>query len=137
MFLPPLQRKFPYPCGQTCTITSSEFSHLFRGRFEWNVPIFLVLASRRYGTSSASLSSTEAASVRLAILVNAFRPIQFLEEWLGQQQLARGAVEDVKETVAVGLQQELAGLRIPIMHVVRRELVIPLQLAGLFIQVTP
>ena len=60
-----------------------------------------------------------------------------------QQELAVGAVEDIEEAVAIRLQQQLpraAAVRrihqhgrfggIPIVQIVRRELVVPLQLAG-------
>ena len=65
-----------------------------------------------------------------------------LDERLRQQQLAVGAIEDVEEAVAVGVQHQLARLalpvrvdqhrrlrRVPVPQIVRRELVVPLQLA--------
>ena len=61
-----------------------------------------------------------------------------------QQKLAVGTVQHIEKAVAVGLNHQLAGLTFPhridqrrrrhgikIMHVMRRELEVPLQLASL------
>ena len=64
-----------------------------------------------------------------------------------QQELSVGAVEDIEEPVAIGVQQEFAGFssilrvdqhrrlgRIPVVDIVRRELIVPFQLSGIGIQ---
>src|SRR5581483_1345592 len=82
-------------------------------------------------------------SLGAAVGADAAGPGEFLDEGLGDQDFAGEAVEDVEEAVAIALQEELAGLAaevgvdkdgrfggIPIVEVVRGELVIPLELAG-------
>ena len=75
--------------------------------------------------------------------------VQFIfpDEGLGHQEFAVVPVEHVKEAVAIGLEQQLArpativGVhqdhwfgRIPVVQIMRRELVIPFQFAGLDVQ---
>ena len=81
------------------------------------------------------------------VFADAARPIQLLEELLAQQQLTIGAIQHIEESIAIGLQHQLARaalpiridqhghfLCIPVVNVVRRELVIPLELTGLCFQ---
>src|SRR5206468_7586403 len=80
---------------------------------------------------------------RAAVRTNPTRPRQRPNEPLREQQLSVGAIEDVEKAVPVRMQQELSLLptkptgdediwlgRIPIVNIVRRELVVPLQCAG-------
>ena len=78
-------------------------------------------------------------------------PISFAHvvchERLGDDHLAGRAIERVVEAVAVGEHHDLARLsadgeigedrhlgRVPVVHVVRRELVVPLELAGVGVE---
>ena len=74
-------------------------------------------------------------------------PIDAAEEGLGEEQLAVGPVEDVEEAVAIGMEQKFGRLAVvsgvdqdvgfggvAIVQVVRRELVVPLEVAGLGIE---
>ena len=80
---------------------------------------------------------------RAAIGANAARPRQPPDEFLGEQQTCRRAIENIEKAVPVGMQQKLSILsaklgvhedvglvRIPIANIVRRELVVPLQFSG-------
>src|SRR5262249_55505303 len=80
---------------------------------------------------------------RTPFRVQTFGPVQILQEWFAQEKLSVRAIEDVEEPIAIGLQQQLASLplplrideyggllRIPIVDIVRCELKIPLELAG-------
>ena len=80
---------------------------------------------------------------RTSALVDSTRPSHSLDEGAGQQKAAIRPVEDVKETISIGMQDELpilaAELRvhkndgrvgIPIVGIVRSELVIPFHFAG-------
>ena len=71
------------------------------------------------------------------------RPRQSAEELLAKQKFAIRAIENVEKTVSVGMQKKLSILAaifcvhqdvglgcIPIVNIVRSELVIPLQLSG-------
>ena len=91
---------------------------------------------RVVGTTDVALGNTN----RAAIGANSTRPRQPPHEFLREQQLAVGAIEDVEEAVPVRMQKELARLpaigrvdedirllRIPIANIVRRELVVPLE----------
>ena len=79
--------------------------------------------------------------------VEAARPRHVLHVLRAEQELAVGAIEHVEEAVAVGLHQQLARLALPrrvdqrrrllrvvVPHVVRRELEVPLQRAGLRVE---
>ncbi len=74
-------------------------------------------------------------------------PIDAVEEGLGEEELAGGPVEDVEEAVAIGMEQEFRGLAlvsgvdqdvgfggVAVFQVVRGELVVPLEGAGLGIE---
>ena len=91
------------------------------------------------GTTHVALGNTN----RAAICANSTRPRQASNEFLGEQQFAVGAIEDVEKTVPVRMQKQLSLLsairgvdediglgRIPIANIVRRELVVPLQFSG-------
>src|SRR5207249_7208755 len=82
-----------------------------------------------------------------ASLVDARRPVQLLDEGRGAQEFSVDAVEDVKKTIAVGLNQQMprapverhvhhdGRLRgVVVEQVVGRELEVPLQLAGVRIE---
>ena len=73
--------------------------------------------------------------------------VRSLDERLGQQELAGQPIEHVEEAVAIAVEQQLARLaaergvdehrrlgRVPVVQVVRRELEVPLQLAGVRIE---
>ena len=75
---------------------------------------------------------------RPVIRADAARPIHARKELPGHQNLSVRAVEDVKEAIAIGMQQQASRLPpilrvnqhrrlvcIPIMHVVRSELEVP------------
>ena len=84
---------------------------------------------------------------RTSIGADTARPGHMVQELFGQQQLAVGAVEDVEEAVAIGVQHQFARLAlpgrvhqhgglggIPIPQIVRGELVMPLELAGFAVE---
>ena len=88
------------------------------------------------GTTHVALGNTNWT----AICANSTRPRQPSNEFLGEQQFAVRAIEDVEKTVPVRMQEQLSLLpairgvdedigliRIPIANIVRRELVVPLQ----------
>ncbi len=76
-----------------------------------------------------------------------FGPVEFIDEWAAVEKLAVRPIEDVVEAVAIRLNEQLSPLSserrvdehrnldcIPVVHIVRRELEIPLQLAGIGIE---
>src|SRR5439155_23259213 len=78
-----------------------------------------------------------------AILADTGGPRQLVNEWLGQQQLAVGPIEDIEKTVAVALRQQLSrpALKlsidkhrnlncVPVMQIMWSVLVVPMQFAG-------
>src|SRR2546423_10139482 len=82
-----------------------------------------------------------------ALRVNGFRPIQLFYERNGREEFPVGAIENVEETVAVGLDQQLSGLAlvgnvekngsfrgVKVEKVVRSELEIPFELAGIGVE---
>src|SRR5690349_3452992 len=44
---------------------------------------------------------------RTARSINSFRPVQFLHKWSRTQELAIGSVQNIEETIAVRLEQEM------------------------------
>ena len=92
---------------------------------------------------SGQITSASGKRYRPAIRADSARPRHPSNELLSQQELAVRAIENVEKTVPIGMQQELSILsaklrvhqyiglgRIPIVNIVRSELVIPLQLSG-------
>ena len=84
---------------------------------------------------------------RPAVFADARRPVEFIDYLGSREILAGGAVENIKETIAIGVQQQLARaarvrhvhqnrprLRIPIVGIARRELEVPLQLASVHVE---
>ena len=80
---------------------------------------------------------------RPSVSADLARPRQVTDEWLPEQKFAVGAIEDVEEPVAAGLNEKLSRpsfprrvdehgrlLRVPVPHVVRRELKVPFQAAA-------
>ena len=65
---------------------------------------------------------------RTAIRTDAIRPGDF-RVGLRVKQFAVGSIQRIEEAVAVGLDQNRIADRVPIMHVVRRELIMPFEFA--------
>ena len=74
-------------------------------------------------------------------------PVDAAQEGLGQKHFAIGPVEHVEEAVAIGVQQQFGRLAlvdgvdqdvgfggIAILQIVRRELIVPLEIAGLGVE---
>src|SRR6185436_11491455 len=84
---------------------------------------------------------------RPAFGVEALGPVELFEELFAEKQLPVSAVEHIEKTIAIGLQQKLARLalplgidehgrllRVPVVNIVRRELEIPPELSCLRLQ---
>src|SRR5258705_3813308 len=84
---------------------------------------------------------------RAAFIVNCAGPIEFFDEWSGREKRAIGAIEHIQKAVAVGLYNEFSRLTaesavhkdgsfdgVVVEQVVRRELEIPFELAGVRIE---
>src|SRR5207302_8025504 len=84
---------------------------------------------------------------RAPLVVYSARPGYVVDQFRAAQKLARGSIENIEESVAIGMQYHLAhlaaelhvdqdgpALGVPIVRVVRRELEVPLPLPCIEIQ---